>query len=170
MAKKTSTTSKKGAQVAQVVNAVVITESRELKPNVGQIVTTPKGKTFKVLAWQTALEHGMNANGTAFGSLMRIEENGKERKFLSNPATKKAEGYESLTEFYKEAGLNTSGQSGTGKEKKKPTFAEAFETLKSVVTGATDDEVANLLLFAQKVDGERRAAAEEKQKVVYFEY
>lgn len=158
---------KKNAAKVQssLVNAPVeITSSNKLKPNVGNVVITPKGSVFKVLEWKTASEHGMNENGTAYGSLMRIEQNGKERVFLSNPAKKKAEGVEKLSDFYAEVGLDTSGQSGKSQEKKGKTFAEVWKTLLPLISSATDEEIEDAFILLQNEESKRRHEREQKEK------
>lgn len=158
---------KKNAKKVQnsVVNAPVeITSSNKLKPNVGNFVITPKGAVFKVLEWKTANEHGMNENGTAYGSLMRIEQNGKERVFLGNPAKKKAEGIEKLSDFYAEVGLETSGQSGKTHENKSKSFAEIWETLLPLISSATDEEIEDAFILLQNEESKRRQQREQKEK------
>ena len=150
----TKTKAQKTQNVETTETIVKITTSAELSENVGFTVETPTGKKFKVLSWLKPSERKKQMfedTATAYGSFMSIEHEGRERFFLSNCGEKKFKGYEKLSDFYEEVGLQTSGKSGAKKEHKKTTFAETFETLKSVITDATDDEIVNLLIFVQKV-------------------
>lgn len=166
MTTKKQSTKKTSAKSAttQVINFVEITKSSELSDNVGHYVRTPKGKTFKVVEWTTAKNHGMNTNGTAYGSLMRIEQDGKERKFLSNPANKKAEGFECLTNFYNETGLLVCGKSGKGNgDDDKTTFEASFEKFKKALNKATFEEVVEVLVYVQNVEGTMRKEKEQQE-------
>lgn len=92
-----------------------ITKSNELSLNVGNEVVTPKGVVFKIDLWQTAKQHGLNADGSAYGSRMKITmSDGTKREFFSNSY----KGSETLTKFYNEVGIETSGKSGGDKPRK----------------------------------------------------
>lgn len=134
-----------------------IFESREIRANVGNEVTTPNGTTFKVVSWQTAKEHGLNTETTALGSRLVIERNGKEEIYFNNPSGIAGAGR--LSKFYEEVGLKVSGQSSTEKEKH---FKVANLDL------ATNEELADLKEQIENILTERAKAkeAEEKEKLL----
>lgn len=150
-------TKKNATKVAseRVVN-VTISESRQLKENVGKTVVTPNGTTFKVVSWQTASEHNENTEKTKKGSKMVIEQNGKQRIFYNNNSGTAAE---RLTNFYLECGLFTSGTSGTDRQKK-------FEVRN--LQFATTEELQDLIKEAQKLLEEMQNKEEEKANLEWF--
>lgn len=94
---------------------VQVNESRELRANIGELVTTPSQITFKVISWTSAKEHGLDTEQTAHGSRLVIERNGKEETYFSNPSG--IAGAKRLKALYEECGLAVSGKSSTEKER-----------------------------------------------------
>lgn len=130
-----------------------IFESREIRANVGNVVVTPNGTTFKVVSWTTAKEHGLNTETTALGSRLAVERNGKFETYFNNPSGMAGAGR--LSKFYEETGLKVSGQSSTEKEKH---FKVANLDL------ATNEELADLKEQIETLLAERAKAKEEEEK------
>ena len=117
-----------------------ITKSSELSLNVGNEVVTPKGVIFRVNLWQTAKQHGLNTENSAYGSRMQVTmQDGTKREFFSSSY----KGSETLTKFYAETGLETSGKSGE-RGPKKP-FGQKLEELYS--DSKEPDKLQTLLNF-----------------------
>lgn len=134
-----------------------IFESREIRANVGNVVTTPNGATFKVVSWSTAKEHGLDTESTAHGSRLVIKRANKEEVYFSNPSG--IAGAKRLKDLYKETELEVSGKSSTEKERH---FKVANLDL------ATNEELESLREQINTLLTEREKAkeAEEKEKLL----
>lgn len=136
---------------------VAITESRELKANVGKSVTTPNGITFEVVSWTSAKEHGLDTESTAHGSRLVIKRANKEEVYFSNPSG--IVGAKRLKDLYKETALEVSGKSSTEKERHYKV---------SNLELATNEELESLREQIEEILSEREKAkeAEEKEKLL----